>query len=147
MEHDHFIDSVEELGPEAVLEGLHADRTYLFVVSLLGQFEDPKLLGGGQTLLPTLKQRLARPSDLVDLGQIPELQGIREEAGGLTIGAFITPLWLGRGHVTVMAIAIHEQMVTLVDWPGGAASAMLLTVSTLLLLVAYGLFLRRYARR
>jgi putative spermidine/putrescine transport system permease protein len=65
----------------------------------------------------------------------------------LTIGAFITPLWLGRGHVTVMAIAIHEQMVTLVDWPGGAASAMLLTVSTLVLLVAYGLFLRRYARR
>lgn len=65
----------------------------------------------------------------------------------LTIGAFITPLWLGRGHVTVMAIAIHEQMVTLVDWPGGAASAMLLTASTLLLLGGYGLFLRRYARR
>src|SRR3954471_865271 len=45
----------------------------------------------------------------------------------LTIGAFITPLWLGRGHVTIMAIAIQEQMVTMVDWPGGAASAMLLT--------------------
>jgi putative spermidine/putrescine transport system permease protein len=65
----------------------------------------------------------------------------------LTIGAFITPLWLGRGHVTIMAIAIHEQMVTLVDWPGGAASAMLLTFGTLLLLLGYGLFLRRYARR
>lgn len=65
----------------------------------------------------------------------------------LTIGAFITPLWLGRGHVTVMAIAIHEQMVTLVDWPGGAASAMLLTFSTLVLLVGYGLLLRRWARR
>jgi hypothetical protein len=38
-------------------------------------------------------------------------------------------------------------MVTLVDWPGGAASAMLLTFSTLLLLLGYGLFLRRYARR
>lgn len=65
----------------------------------------------------------------------------------LTVGAFITPLWLGRGHVTVMAIAIHEQMVTLVDWPGGAASAMLLTFSTLLLLAGYGLLLRRWARR
>ena len=63
----------------------------------------------------------------------------------LTVGAFITPLWLGRGHVTVMAIAIHEQMVTLVDWPGGAASAMLLTFSTLLLLAGYGLLLRRWA--
>jgi putative spermidine/putrescine transport system permease protein len=65
----------------------------------------------------------------------------------LTIGAYITPLWLGRGHVTVMAIGIHEQMVTLVDWPGGAASAMLLTFATLMLLAAYGLFLQRYARR
>ncbi len=65
----------------------------------------------------------------------------------LTIGAFITPLWLGRGHVTVMAIAVHEQMVTLVDWPGGAALAMLLTAATLLLLAGYGLLLRRWARR
>lgn len=65
----------------------------------------------------------------------------------LTIGAFITPLWLGRGHVTVMAIAIHEQMVTLVDWPGGAALAMLLTAATILLLAGYGLLLRRWARR
>ncbi|MBK1658406.1 ABC transporter permease [Paracraurococcus ruber] len=65
----------------------------------------------------------------------------------LTIGAFITPLWLGRGHVTVMAIAIHEQMVTLVDWPGGAASAMVLSFATLALLAGYGLLLRRWARR
>ncbi len=65
----------------------------------------------------------------------------------LTVGAFITPLWLGRGHVTIMAIAIHEQMVTLVDWPGGAAAAMLLSVSTLVLLAAYGLLLRKWSRR
>lgn len=66
----------------------HRPKSVADAVALLGQFEEPKLLGGGQTLLPTLKQRLARPSDLIDLGQIPELQGIREEAGGLTIGAF-----------------------------------------------------------
>lgn len=50
--------------------------------------EDAKLLGGGQTLLPTLKQRLARPSVLVDLSGVPELKGIRETADGLEIGAF-----------------------------------------------------------
>ncbi|UKJ72706.1 FAD binding domain-containing protein [Azospirillum brasilense] len=66
----------------------HRPKSVADAVALLGQFEDPKLLGGGQTLLPTLKQRLARPSDLIDLGQIPELQGIREETGGLTVGAF-----------------------------------------------------------
>jgi len=52
------------------------------------QAEEAKLLGGGQTLLPTLKQRLAQPSDLIDLGAIPELKGIREVPGGLEIGAF-----------------------------------------------------------
>ncbi|CAO3403809.1 xanthine dehydrogenase family protein subunit M [Azospirillum sp. 11R-A] len=52
------------------------------------QAEEAKLLGGGQTLLPTLKQRLARPTDLIDLGAIPELKGIREADGGLEIGAF-----------------------------------------------------------
>ncbi|KAA0681393.1 xanthine dehydrogenase family protein subunit M [Roseomonas genomospecies 6] len=66
----------------------HRPKTLADAAALLGQFEEPKLLGGGQTLLPTLKQRLARPSDLIDLGQIPELQGICEEAGGLTVGAF-----------------------------------------------------------
>ncbi len=66
----------------------HRPKTLADAAALLGRFEEPKLLGGGQTLLPTLKQRLARPSDLIDLGQIPELQGICEEAGGLTVGAF-----------------------------------------------------------
>ena len=32
--------------------------------------EDPKLLAGGMTLLPTLKNRLAAPTDLIDLAQI-----------------------------------------------------------------------------
>ena len=59
-------------------------------VRLLGTAEDPKLLAGGQTLIPTLKQRLARPSDLVDLGRVEGMRGIREEAGGLTVGAMTT---------------------------------------------------------
>jgi putative spermidine/putrescine transport system permease protein len=65
----------------------------------------------------------------------------------LTIGAYITPIWLGRGHVTVLAIAIHEQMVVLVDWPMGAAASMILTFGTVVVLLAYGLITRRYALR
>ncbi len=53
---------------------------------LLGQ-EDAKLMAGGQTYIPTLKQRLAQPTVVIDLGAIGELKGIREEAGGVTIGA------------------------------------------------------------
>lgn len=66
----------------------HRPTSVADAAAMLGRSEEAKLLGGGQTLLPTLKQRLARPSDLIDLGRIPELKGIREEGGGLTIGAF-----------------------------------------------------------
>ena len=46
-----------------------------------------KLLAGGQTLLASMKLRLAAPEQLVDLGAIQELKGIRREAGTLTIGS------------------------------------------------------------
>ena len=45
------------------------------------------LLAGGQTLLPTMKARLASPSDLVDLSGIAELKGISVGGGNVTIGA------------------------------------------------------------
>lgn len=52
--------------------------------------EDGKLLAGGMTLIPTLKQRLAQPSDLVDLAKLSELKGIARGAGSVTIGAMTT---------------------------------------------------------
>ncbi|HYG90005.1 MAG TPA: xanthine dehydrogenase family protein subunit M [Azospirillum sp.] len=57
-------------------------------VAMLGKAPDGKILAGGQTLLPTLKQRLASPTELIDLSQVPELKGIREEGGALFVGAF-----------------------------------------------------------
>jgi aerobic carbon-monoxide dehydrogenase medium subunit len=48
---------------------------------------EAKYLAGGQTLLATMKLRLAAPTDLVDLAQIPELRGIRVEGGAIVIGA------------------------------------------------------------
>jgi carbon-monoxide dehydrogenase medium subunit len=53
----------------------------------LAAAEDGKLMAGGMTLIPTLKQRLARPSDVVDLGKIAELAGIKQEGSTLVIGA------------------------------------------------------------
>ena len=46
-----------------------------------------KLLAGGQTLLASMKLRLANPEQLVDLGGIPELAGIRREGNNIVIGA------------------------------------------------------------
>lgn len=48
---------------------------------------DAKLLAGGMTLIPTLKQRLARPSHLVDIANLPELRGIEVDRGRVVIGA------------------------------------------------------------
>ena len=46
-----------------------------------------KALAGGQTLLASMKLRLAAPEQLVDLGGIKELAGIRKEGNGMMIGA------------------------------------------------------------
>lgn len=47
---------------------------------------DAKFLAGGQTLIPTLKQRLAQPTALIDLGGI-SMSGIKVAGGVVTIGA------------------------------------------------------------
>lgn len=54
--------------------------------------DDPeaKLLAGGMTLIPTMKQRLAAPSVLVDIARLVELQGVSECGGTLTLGAAAT---------------------------------------------------------
>lgn len=49
--------------------------------------EDGKLMSGGMTLLPTLKLRLAQPSDVIDLGGIADLAGISVSGNVVTIGA------------------------------------------------------------
>ena len=54
---------------------------------LFGDGEDASYIAGGQTLIPTLKQRLRRPSVVIDLGAIPEMQGITVSADTVTIGA------------------------------------------------------------
>jgi carbon-monoxide dehydrogenase medium subunit len=48
---------------------------------------EAKLLAGGQTLIPTLKQRLAAPSALIDLSAIDALKGMTVAANAVTIGA------------------------------------------------------------
>ena len=65
-------------------------------VTAIQKAEDGKFVAGGQTMLPTMKHRLASPSDLIDLGGITELNGIDVDGGTVTIGAMTT-------HATVAA--------------------------------------------
>lgn len=59
-------------------------------VAALAANDDAKLLAGGMTLIPTLKQRLAMPTELVDLGGIAGLKGVSGEGGSVVIGAMTT---------------------------------------------------------
>jgi CO/xanthine dehydrogenase FAD-binding subunit len=54
---------------------------------LLAGDEDARPIAGGQTLVPMLAMRLARPAKLIDILRLPELAGIREEAGAVVVGA------------------------------------------------------------
>ena len=56
-------------------------------VALAKAHPDAKLLSGGMTLLPTLKQGLAQPSHLIDVAGLKELSGIELKGGVLIIGA------------------------------------------------------------
>ena len=49
--------------------------------------DDAKLLAGGQSLVPMMKLRVARPKYLIDIHRIAELNYIREEAGSIRFGA------------------------------------------------------------
>ena len=72
---------------------------------------EAKLLAGGQTLIPTMKLRLAQPGNIVDLGGVAQLRGIAKIDGALRIGAMTT-------HATVAESAdVHAAI------PGLAALA------------------------
>lgn len=79
----------------------------------LAKNEEAKLVAGGMTLLPTMKQRLARPSDLIDLGGLKDLVGIKVEGSKVTIGA-LTP------HAQVAASAdVQRAIPALATLAGG----------------------------
>ena len=49
-----------------------------------------KVIAGGHSLLPLMRFRLAQPETLIDIGQLPQLQGIKKAGGGMKIGAATT---------------------------------------------------------
>lgn len=64
----------------------HRPKSLADAVAALKGKPEGRAMSGGMTLIPTLKQRLAKPSDVVDLGAIKELAGIKVEGDGVTIG-------------------------------------------------------------
>lgn len=68
----------------------HKPASVADAVAALGGAEEGKVLSGGQTLLPTMKQHLAAPTDLVDVRGIDGMSGVTAGDGTITIGAATT---------------------------------------------------------
>jgi aerobic carbon-monoxide dehydrogenase medium subunit len=67
----------------------HAPSTIEEACTLLRSLEDPKVLAGGQSLIPLLNFRLARPANLVDINRIADLDRIYERDGGVAVQALV----------------------------------------------------------
>ncbi len=102
-------------------------------LALLGRLgAAAKLLAGGQSLVPLLNMRLARPQAIVDLNRVPGLAGIRRDGGELVLGAMVRHLQLERDplvreHVPLLAEAAghiaHVQIRTRGTLGGSLANA------------------------
>lgn len=91
----------------------------------LGKNSDAKLLAGGQTLIASMKLRLANPGQLVDLGNVAELRGIKASGSTVTIGAMTR-------HAEVASSAeIKKAIPALASLAGGIGDRMVRNMGTI----------------
>jgi aerobic carbon-monoxide dehydrogenase medium subunit len=95
----------------------HSPSSLAQAQSLLQSADDAKLLAGGQTLLPTMKQRLAAPTNLIDLDKIPGLAEITSDAQGVTIGAMARHADVATSSVVSGAIPALAALAGLIGDP------------------------------
>ncbi|GAB2488172.1 FAD binding domain-containing protein [Jatrophihabitans fulvus] len=60
------------------------------VSALQSAGEDAKVLGGGQSLIPILRLRLAYPTHVIDVSKVDEMRGVRDDGDAIVIGAATT---------------------------------------------------------
>jgi carbon-monoxide dehydrogenase medium subunit len=106
----------------------HKAASVADAAALLAHNADAKLLAGGQTLIAAMKLRLAAPPDLVDLGAIAELRGIKAEGATLTIGAMTSHAEVAASKEVIQSIpalaalaaSIGDRMVRNMGTIGGS---------------------------
>ena len=86
-------------------------------VSLFAKGSDAKYLAGGHTLIPVMKQRLAAPSDVIDLGKIKELIGIEPSGDGIVIKAATTHYDVATSDAVKKAIPALSYLASLIGDP------------------------------
>ena len=86
-------------------------------VALFAKGKEAKFLAGGQTLIPVMKQRLAAPSDVIDLAKIKELVGIDASSDTLTIKAATTHFDVAQSDAVQKAIPALAHLASLIGDP------------------------------
>ncbi|MFL6840469.1 MAG: FAD binding domain-containing protein [Bradyrhizobium sp.] len=86
-------------------------------VALFAKGPESKYLAGGHTLIPVMKQRLAAPSDVIDLARIPALIGIDATADTLTIRAATTHHDVAQSGAVLKAIPALAHLASLIGDP------------------------------
>jgi CO/xanthine dehydrogenase FAD-binding subunit len=84
---------------------------------LLADDEDARVIAGGQTLVPMLAMRLARPRKLIDILRLPELAGIRLEPGALVVGAATRQALAERDPLVKAAVPMLARVLPWVGHP------------------------------
>lgn len=78
---------------------------------------EAKLLAGGQSLIPVMNFRLAQPSLLVDLNRLRDLDYLREDGGGLRIGAMTRQRRLERDPLVPKLAPLLREAVPFIAHP------------------------------
>jgi carbon-monoxide dehydrogenase medium subunit len=86
-------------------------------VALFGKGSESKYLAGGHTLIPVMKQRLASPSDVIDLAKIKQLIGIEASGDTLTIKAATTHYDVAQSAAAQKAIPALAYLASLIGDP------------------------------
>ena len=95
----------------------HRPSSVSEAVALLGNSSDAKLLAGGHTLIPTMKQRLASPSDVIDIRHIGEIQAINVGSDAVKIGAGVTHAKVASSNEVKGAIPALAELAGLIGDP------------------------------
>jgi aerobic carbon-monoxide dehydrogenase medium subunit len=77
----------------------HRPTTVRQAANLLAKHEEAKLVAGGHTLIPTMKQRLASPPHLIDISKVEGLSGIELKGRSLVIGALTRHVEVARSPI------------------------------------------------
>ncbi|QQO34708.1 xanthine dehydrogenase family protein subunit M [Bradyrhizobium diazoefficiens] len=85
--------------------------------SLFAKGSEAQFIAGGQTLLPVMKQRLASPSDVIDLGNIKELIGVEASGDTLTIKAATPHYDVATSEAAKKAIPALAYLASLIGDP------------------------------